>query len=249
MTDPLLCAPAILGREHAPSGLVITCEHASNAVPPPLEVGPGDRAWLDSHWGWDLGAEEVVRELVLRRRAVAVCARHSRLVCDANRPPDHPTWILTEIDGQPIGFNQHLDDGERERRRRCYHQCFHDVVDRTLGACCRRSRPAPLLLSVHTFTPELHGEVRSMEIGVLFHDFEPLAERLASLIAGEGFAVALNEPYSGRAGLAYSAFLHGRSHGVPYLELEVRQDLVATPDGVVTVAARIDACLARLVAG
>jgi predicted N-formylglutamate amidohydrolase len=85
-----------------------------------------------------------------------------------------------------------------------------------------------------------------MEIGVLYHDFESLAQRMASLIAGEGLAVALNEPYSGRAGLAHSAFLHGRSHAVPYLELEVRQDLIATSDGVVSVAARIDACLARL---
>jgi predicted N-formylglutamate amidohydrolase len=35
----------------------------------------------------------------------------------------------------------------------------------------------------------------------------------------------MNEPYSGRAGLIYSAARHASAHGKRALELEVRQDL------------------------
>ena len=47
-------------------------------------------------------------------------------------------------------------------------------------------------------------------------------------IEAEGFKVALNEPYSGRNGLMYSAMRHGRAHGALYLELELNQKLIGT---------------------
>jgi predicted N-formylglutamate amidohydrolase len=225
---------------------VITCEHASNEVPPPLAVSASDRGFLRSHWGWDIGAEEVAREVADRTGAMAVFARFSRLVCDLNRPPEHPTWILTEIDGRPISFNRDLDLRERERRRRVCHRAYHGAVDGVLARCCDGAPSKPLLLSVHSFTPELYGEIRRMEIGVLFSDHEDLARRMAELLAAEGFRTALNEPYSGLDGLAYAAQVHGRAHAVPFLELEIRQDLIATAEEAKAIAARVSRALLRL---
>ncbi len=42
--------------------------------------------------------------------------------------------------------------------------------------------------------------------------------------------VALNEPYSGRLGMIYSASHHAGRHGRRALELEVRQDLSVDAD-------------------
>ena len=83
-----------------------------------------------------------------------------------------------------------------------------------------------------------------MEVGVLFDDHEAHAERLVAALAGEGFAVARNEPYSGFAGLIYSARRHGRAHGVVYLELEVRSDLIASAGRARATAERIARALA-----
>ncbi len=55
----------------------------------------------------------------------------------------------------------------------------------------------------------------------------------------EGFAVELNAPYSGFDGLIYSARRHGLEHGIEYLELEVRQDLIDTPAAAERVGLRI----------
>ncbi|NCQ62277.1 MAG: hypothetical protein GW913_16615, partial [Myxococcales bacterium] len=62
-------------------------------------------------------------------------------------------------------------------------------------------------------------------LGVLFDREEELACEVARALEALGQPVALNEPYSGRLGLIYSASLHAEAHGRRALELEVRQDL------------------------
>jgi predicted N-formylglutamate amidohydrolase len=205
---------------------LFTCEHASARVPPPLsrQVAAADRRWLETHWGVDLGAAGVTRELARRTGSSAVLARFSRLVCDANRPPTAKDWIRLVVEGAPLGFNRGLDAAERERRKRLYHDAYHDGVDRVL-----ESRTGPLtLVAVHSFTPRLGGERREMEAGVLFDEvYERAAHRLARRLRRDGLKTALNRPYSGRRGMIHSVQRHGRAHGLVYVELELRQDLVA----------------------
>jgi len=212
----------IYGASHGP--FVFTCEHASCRVPAPLRASPADRAWLGTHWAFDIGAANVTRELARCTASMAVLARFSRLVCDLNRPPKSPEWIRRELQGQLLAFNSTLDRAERERRRRCCHDPYHAAVDRVLSDAGR-----VLLVAVHSFTPRLGRERRIMEAAVLFDEAHPqLARRLARHLTRAGLRTALNRPYSGRRGMIHSVQHHGSRHGVPYLELELRQDLVCT---------------------
>jgi predicted N-formylglutamate amidohydrolase len=215
--------------------LVLTCEHASRLVPPPLRTTAQDRAWLDTHWGWDIGAADVTRRLAERLDAPAVLGTVSRLLLDLNRDPDDPTLIRRHVEGVGLSFNDTVDVDARLAR---WHGPFHAAVD---AACARRkARGSPVLLfSVHSFTPDYMGSVRTLEMGVLFNDHEDLAVGLADDLSARGWRTGLNEPWSGRAGLIYSAERHGRTHGLPYLELEVRQDLIADPDAAEAVADRL----------
>jgi predicted N-formylglutamate amidohydrolase len=43
--------------------------------------------------------------------------------------------------------------------------------------------------------------------------------------------VRYNEPYSGYDGLIFSARTHGEKNGIVYLELEINQSLIETPEG------------------
>ena len=127
---------------------------------------------------------------------------------------------------------------ERLRRRRRYFDPFHEAVDRTLRA--RIALDAPVrLCSVHSFTPVYLGQSRPMEVGVLFDAWDEHAWRLEGALAAEGFAAVQNAPYSGFDGLIYSASRHGRAHGLVYLELEVRQDLIDEPPKARAIAKRI----------
>jgi len=226
------------GRE-AP--FLFTCEHASNRVPAPLTTADADRQWLESHWGWDIGIPPMARAMLERLGGSAVLARFSRLVCDPNRRPDAETLIRTHIHDEPLSFNRGLHAGERQRRLDALHGPYHGAVH----AEATRLAPAdPLLLSLHSFTPELDGAVRPMELGVLFHEWEPQARDLRDRLAGAGFSVALNEPYSGRGGLIYAIRRHGLTHDRVFLELEVRQDLLADEGRARQVGARVAEALA-----
>jgi predicted N-formylglutamate amidohydrolase len=236
----------IVGDRAHMGRLVLTCEHAANRVPPPITVSDADRRILQTHWGWDIGAAEVVRELVHIKDCLAVLARFSRLVVDPNRPPDHHDLIRADCgeDGC-VAFNEEVSDAERARRLAAFYEPYHDAVDRYLGERVARGGEV-YLCSVHSFTPILGVDERWMELGVLFDEHEDIAEALAEDLRGEGFKVALNEPYSGRTGLIFAAARHGSTHGVVHVEIEIRQDLIDTPEKARAVAHRLRPSLARL---
>lgn len=227
--EPMTTSPrnAALRLPGQGAPILLTCEHASHHIPPPWRATDDDAPLLADHWGWDIGAADLTAGLSASLGAEAVLAQFSRLVCDANRAWDDPSCVVRAIDGRPLGLNLGLDDAGLKHRRKTLYDPYHDTIDAALSA-----HGAPrLIVSIHSFTPSLRGEARWMEVGVLYNDHDALAETWAEAIAATGAIVAKNEPYSGKAGLIYSAKRHGDRHGLPYLELELRQDLINTPEG------------------
>ena len=78
---------------------------------------------------------------------------------------------------------------------------------------------------------------------MLFDDFDELAWGLELSLLEAGFEAVANAPYSGRDGLIYAARRHGLEHGLVYVELEVRQDLIGTPSEAAAVADRLAVAL------
>ncbi len=224
---------------------VLCCEHASNRLPPPIRPGPGDAPWLETHWAYDIGGGELTREVVRNTGSVAVLARFSRLIVDANRAPGHPTLIVPRVEHHPLGFNELLSPAERAQRIEQLHRPYHRAVDDMI------QRRLPMggdvaLISVHTFVPALYGLQRNIDAGVLFNPYESIATRLAESLRERGLVTALNEPYSGRRGLIYSAERHGLNHQVVYLELEINQALLSTPPKIYQLGRTISESLAEL---
>ena len=105
-----------------------------------------------------------------------------------------------------------------------FYHGYHNAVDRAVA-----ESGCSTLLSLHTFSPIYEGRVREMEIGVLFDREDERAEALRDELAGYGFRVAMNQPYSGKNGMIYSVDQHARRHQRIALELEIRQDLCVKP--------------------
>lgn len=203
-----------------PGALLFTCEHASNRVPRPWRLRPADRALLATHWGYDIGARPLTIELARLAGGTAALSRFSRLLIDPNRDPADPTAVLQECDDGTPSFNRAAIQADRVRR---FHAPFHDRLDRTI-----RVRKPRFLCSVHSFTPVFRDNPRAMEAGVLFDQHDALAEDLLRALRVQGIRAEANEPYSGKDGLIYSANRHGTMHRLPYLEIELRQDLLAS---------------------
>jgi predicted N-formylglutamate amidohydrolase len=156
--------------------------------------------------------------------APAVLSRFSRLLIDPNRPADSDTLFRRQAEGRSVQLNAHLSAGESATRTTRLYDAFHDAVNAMLVAGTSPS-VSPVLMALHTFTPDYEGTVRQLEVGVLFDRDEALAERVREALAQTGLRVGMNEPYSGKLGMMYSADMHASSHGCQTVELEVRQDL------------------------
>ncbi len=218
-------------RRARPQGVVwvLTCEHASHAVPRAYRGLGVPRAALRDHIGWDIGAREVQREVARRLGAPCVASRWSRLLIDCNRDLDDPSLIVATSDGVVVPGNARVDAAERRRRIALYHEPYHAAVDRMIARAKRRHPDAAVqILALHTFTPVLNGVARPFDIGVLFDAYPVLARRLGRALARRGYRVRYNEPYSGLAGLIYSARRHGVAHDAAYVELEINNALVRT---------------------
>jgi predicted N-formylglutamate amidohydrolase len=237
----------VLGDPGSDSSLVLTCEHAGNEIPDDLDLAltAREHTWLEEHWGWDPGAADVVRTLVDIEDATAVLNRCTRLLCDVNRALHEDDLVRTHIEGEPVSFNRGLTHADVRRRIERFHVPYHDDVDRHLESRTEQN-PDLVLISVHTFTPVLHGEMRGMELGVLFDRAQPYAPEVAPYFRESDLEVALNEPYSGIDGLIYSVKRHGVEHDVRHFEIEVRNDLVDTPEKARGVGRRIAEALRRI---
>lgn len=214
-------AEVVVGGDGA-ARVVLTCEHASHDLPVGWSWPLADHRLKTAHWAWDPGAADFTRELAEHLGAAAVLARYSRLVADLNREVGSPTMFRDVADGLPIALNEHVDVAARIDK---FWQPYHDQVDAVVDA-----HPGDLVLSIHSFSPVYEGSTRWMEVGVLFDDEDEAAEAVAASLRAAGYAVALNEPWSGRGGLMYAVSRAAERAGRRALELELRQDLVVLPE-------------------
>jgi predicted N-formylglutamate amidohydrolase len=85
---------------------------------------------------------------------------------------------------------------------------------------------------MHSFTPVFKGEPRMIEVGVLYFRRTTLAEIMLDLLRNEGdLTVGENAPYALTEDSDYSIPFHGERRGLEHVEIEIRQDLIASPEG------------------
>jgi predicted N-formylglutamate amidohydrolase len=219
---------------------VFTCEHASNTLPEPWSWPEEDEWITDTHWAFDIGAADVTRRLVERTGSVGILAKFSRLLVDPNRDLGAASLYRRKAEGRTLRLNHNMSSDELERRVQEYYHPYHEVVDHWIG----RTPEVPVI-AIHTFTPVFDGEVRTMEVGVLYDHSEELGLRMADALREAGLKVALNAPYSGKNGMMFSAYRHADEHNRDALELELRQDMLASPAHRAAMADQISVSLAR----
>ena len=204
-------------------GIVAVCDHASNHVPEDIVLGV-DPAVLEKHVAWDIGAAGVCERLARRHGIAAHLGCVSRLVIDLHREEESPALIPETSDGHLIPGNIGADPAARIAR---FHRPYHEA----LAAWLEAAEPE-LILSIHSFTPELETApgARPWQVGLLYNEDDRAARHAIRLFEAEGLTVGDNEPYSGRQ-LNATMNRHAEAHGRPYCAIEIRNDLVADEAG------------------
>ena len=224
------------------SGLLILADHASNYIPSEYADLGLPQAALARHIACDIGVGPLARDLAERFRAPAILTTFSRLIIDPNRGEDDPTLIMRLSDGQVVPGNAQVSAAEREQRLHRFYRPYHAAIEEVIDAMVAAGRP-PALFSIHSFTPIWKGEHRPWHAGLLWdRDWRFSEPLLAGLRAEHGLRVGDNEPYSGTL-RNDTMHRHGTMRGLAHTLLEVRNDLIDKPAGVLEWADRLEPIL------
>ena len=206
------------------SDILIVADHASAHVPDDIDLGI-DAALLRAHIAIDIGVAEVSTLLAESLACPAILGGVSRLVIDLNREEDAPGLLPVMSDGHAIPGNRSADVAERLAR---FHHPYHARVAALLAGMS-----SPFILSIHSFTPRLASDPdqeRPWDIGILYNEDDRAARIAIPMLEAAGLNVGDQLPYSGRL-LNATMNRHAEAAAIPYLGIEMRQDLVSDAGG------------------
>ena len=192
---------------------------------------------LVRHIAWDIGVDALGRRLAAALDAPFFAQRYSRLVIDCNRDPARPDAIPAVSDGSPIPGNANLSPAERALRVAEVFAPYHARIGQALDERIAGGRPT-LVVALHSFTPAMNGFARPWRFGVLHLGDSPFSRTVLERLRAEPelAPVGDNEPYA-MDGTDFTVPHHAIGRGLDYVELEVRQDLIADEPGQAAVAA------------
>jgi predicted N-formylglutamate amidohydrolase len=231
-------------------GAVITCDHASNAIPGDYGALGLPREALNRHIAYDIGAAEVTRALARILDAPAVLSTYSRLLIDPNRGLDDPTLVMRYSDGAIVPGNAYADEAEIVRRSARFWTPYRNQVAATVDAMIAAGEP-PAVISIHSFTPVMRARARPWKVGILWDLDDRLPRPLLQSLVDEpdlsADEVGDNEPYDGAlAGDTIDAIATAR--GLSNALVEIRQDLIGDKVGATAWAERFGRILRPIIA-
>jgi predicted N-formylglutamate amidohydrolase len=234
--EPPACVT--LGQPNA-SPFLLVCDHAGNRIPRRLGTLGVSDSERRRHIAWDIGAAGVTGMVAERLNAFAILQTYSRLVIDCNRDPRVPTSIPTISEDTGIPGNLDLSAADRDRRIAEIYRPYHDRIVAELDRR-QAARIPTVLVAIHSFTPVYRGVARPWHVGMLYNRDDRLAAAMMGLLRREGgLVVGDNEPYAVSDESDYTIPVHAERRGLPYGEIEIRQDLIGDEVGQSVWAERI----------
>ena len=231
MLTPGEAPPVRVIREMGSSPFVLTADHAGRRIPAALGDLGVSESERSRHIAWDIGIAGVTACLADRLDAAAVLQEYSRLVIDCNRDPSWPSAMPDISEYTLIPGNRGLTDVQRQARADAIFHPYHDRITHLLDARLAAGQRT-IIVAMHSFTPVFKGEARAMEVGVLYHQPTRLALTLLDLLRAEdGLTIGENAPYALTPDSDYSIPFHAERRGLEHVEIEIRQDLITSPEG------------------
>ncbi|MBF0275456.1 MAG: N-formylglutamate amidohydrolase [Nitrospinae bacterium] len=202
--------------------LVISCEHAVNFVPKEYEhLFSNEKEIPETHRGYDMGAKEIAEYLCDSFKVPLVTGTICRLMVDLNRSIKNPALFSS--------FSRNMSKNEKKYLLETWYFPYRREVESAIHKMIKKKGRA-FHLSVHSFTPVLHGKVRSAEIGLLYDPSRTKEKELCSGWKRElmkvlpNMRVRCNYPYRGITdGFTVSLRKQFSSDHYVGVELEVNQ--------------------------
>jgi predicted N-formylglutamate amidohydrolase len=231
--------PVMIARAAGRSPFFLAADHAGRIIPRGLGSLGLPESERVRHVAWDIGIESTSRFLADALDAFFIGQAYSRLVIDCNRDLAVPTSIVEISEHTEVPGNRGITHADRRRRQEeifwPYHRRIAEELDRR-----KAGGLATILIAMHSFTPVFKSIGRQWHVGVLYNRDPSYARIVLDLLEREGnLVVGDNEPYRVGDLTDYTIPVHGERRGLPHVELEIRQDLIAEEAGQRSWAARL----------
>ena len=222
-------SPVLTGRPGGASPLLLACDHAGNRVPRRLGSMGLAEDDLEDHIGIDIGIYATSSWMAHYLDAPLIGQAYSRLVVDCNRRPNTPTFMPEVSDGRAVPANRDLSAADRQARVTEIFEPYHAALARLIDERRAFLGRAPVLCAMHSFTRVYGGVKRDWDIGVIHGPDRDIADRLLSSLSETGsLRIGRNVPYTIDFAGDYTIPHHAEVPGLPYVEIEICQDLIST---------------------
>ncbi|GHC51120.1 N-formylglutamate amidohydrolase [Ulvibacter litoralis] len=198
--------------------LLLTCEHGGNKIPKAYK-NFFHTPVLKTHRGYDLGALDLFQFLKSLSDA-SFFSTTSRLLIELNRSLHHRN-LFSE-------FSSEFSKKEKAELITTYYVPYRAAVEKNIKNEIENGESV-LHLSIHSFTPKLHGEKRNCDIGLLYDSKKKKEQEFCKqfkeglLQQDSSLQVRFNYPYLGSAD-GFTTYL-GKQFPKNYIgvEIEVNQ--------------------------
>lgn len=187
---------------------------------------------LVRHIAWDIGIAALGEQLAARLGATFIHQRYSRLVIDCNRQPGAYDSIPAVSDGTIIPGNKALSPADSGSRSAVFHEPYQAAIGAELDRRKATGR-STILVSLHSFTPSMGGVNRPWQVGILHDRGDARFARAMIEVLREDPALVVgdNAPYAMDT-IDYTVPFHAYPRDLPYVEIEIRQDLLSNEQGI-----------------
>ncbi len=225
------------------SDFLIVVDHASARIPRRLHNLGLPAEQLQRHIAWDIGALAVAQQTGQRLHARVVAQNYSRLVIDCNRDPGVATSIPPVSEYVDIPGNLKLTSAQALERRSAIFEPYHAHLRALLDERLMRGRRT-ILVAQHSMTDLFKGVRREMHAAVLYNRDRRFARLVLEQLRRETeLVIAENEPYVVSEESDFTIPRHAEDRGLPYVSIEIRQDLITDPSGQTAWAERVTRAL------
>ena len=181
---------------------------------------------LQRHIGWDAGAEAVTRRISEMLQVPAFLAGYSRLFVECNRMRFAGDFVAAKTDGYVIPGNQKLQGVDISLRKKVAFDPFHTAVTRCLDRL-QGLRVEPVVVSIHSFTPQLGKRSRPWCTGVLWKGDSSFPNAVVSALRKRSVGlVGVNQPYDASTLETMTLDYHAIPRGLFHVIIEIRKDLI-----------------------
>ncbi len=204
------------------SVLIISCEHASKNIPTQYShLFINQQKLIKSHRGSDIGADRLYHAICKKKLATQhKAAQWSRLLIDLNRSLKNKNLFSN--------VTKHLSETEKNNILKNYYHPYRNWLSNHIHDYYSR-RISVLHLSLHSFTPELNGEFRNNDVGLLYDpqrlQEKKFCENFKSIMhfINQDFKIRFNYPYRGVSD-GFTSFLRKQTPNKYYLGIEIEMN-------------------------